>query len=95
MESAHPAKWLLASADATVLIVGRQDTFHLRSETAPCVDQVTMKDQRGKSLKATWKLLKADELQVEVPLKDEAAGPAVALVAQSGLKKPDEISTQM
>jgi hypothetical protein len=95
IESAHPVKWLLASADATALIVGRQDSFRLQSEKAPCVDQVTMKDQRGKPLKATWKLLKADELQVEVPLKDEAAGPAVTLVAQSGLKKPDEIPMQM
>jgi len=94
MQSAHSAKWVLASADATALIVGRQDAFHLQSEKAPCVDDVTMKGPRGKALKATWKLLKADELEVEVPLKDEPAGPVVMLVAQSGLSKPDEIPMQ-
>jgi hypothetical protein len=95
LQNARPAKWILTSEDANALIVGRQDTFHLESENAPCVDQVTIKDQRGKPLKATWKLLKADQLEVEVPLKEEAAGPAVTLVGQSGLSKPDEIPMQM
>jgi hypothetical protein len=95
LQNARPAKWILASEDANALIVGRQDAFHLQSENAPCVDQVTMKDQRGKPLKATWKLLKADQLEVDVPLKEEAAGPVVTLVGQSGLSKPDEIPMQM
>jgi hypothetical protein len=95
LQNAHSAKWLLTSEDSTALIVGRQDAFHLQSENAPCVDQVTMKDQRGKPLKATWKLLKADQLEVEVPLKEEAAGPVLMLVAQSGLAKPDEVPMQM
>jgi hypothetical protein len=95
LQNARPAKWVLTSEDANALIVGRQDTFHLESENAPCVDQVTIKDQRGKPLKATWKLLKADQLEVEVPLKEEAAGPVVTLVGQSGLSKPDEVPMQM
>jgi hypothetical protein len=95
LQSAHSVKWLLTSEDSTALIVGRQDAFHLQSENAPCVDQVTMKNQQGRSLKATWKLLKADELEVEVPLKDEPAGPVLTLVAQSGLAKPDEVPMRM
>jgi hypothetical protein len=58
------------------------------------VDQVTMKDQQGKPLKVTWKLLKANQLEVEVPLKDESAGPVLTLVAQSGMSKPDEVPLQ-
>ncbi|MGA7335727.1 MAG: hypothetical protein WCC16_01625 [Candidatus Sulfotelmatobacter sp.] len=94
LQSPHPVKWLLASEDSNALIVGRQDAFHLQSDKAPCVDQVTMKDQRGKLLKVSWKLLKADELEVEVPLKDESAGPVLTLVAQSGLSKADEVPLQ-
>jgi len=94
LQTPHPVKWVLASDDANALIVGRNDAFHLQSETAPCVDQVTMKGQRGKQLKAPWKLLKANELEVEVPLKDESAGPVLTLVAQSGLSKPDEVPLQ-
>ena len=95
LQNAHLTRWVLASEDTSALVVGRQNAFHLQSEKAPCVDQVSMKDQRGKPLKATWKLQKADELEVEVPLKDESAGPVVTLVAQSGLTKPDEIPMQM
>jgi hypothetical protein len=95
LQNARPAKWVLTSEDAASLIVGRQDAFHLQSENAPCVDQVTMKDQRGKPLKTTWKLLNANQLEVEVPLKEEAAGPVLTLVAQSGLTKPDEIPMHM
>ena len=95
LQTPHPVKWVLASDDANALIVGRNDAFHLQSETAPCVDQVTMKDQRGKQLKATWKLSKANELEVEVPLKGESAGPVLTLVAQSGLSTPDEVPLQM
>jgi hypothetical protein len=94
LQSPHSVKWVLASEDANALIVGRKDAFHLQSETAPCVDQVTMKDQHGKPLKATWKLLKANQLEIEVPLKDASAGPVLTLVAQSGLSKPDEVPLQ-
>jgi hypothetical protein len=95
LQSAHSVKWLLTSEDSTALIVGRQDAFHLQSENAPCVDQVTMQNQQGRPLKATWKLLKADELEVQVPLKEESAGPVLTLVAQAGLAKPDEVPMQM
>ena len=95
LQNAHSVKWVLTSEDSMALIVGRQDAFHLQSQNAPCVDQVIMKDQRGKPLKATWKLLKADELEVDVPLKEESAGPVLTLVAQSGLTKPDEVPMQM
>ncbi len=95
LQSAHPAKWVLTAEDSASLIVGREDAFHLQSENAPCVDEVTMKNQQGKPLKATWKLLKADELEVQVPLKEESAGPVLTLVAQSGLTKPDEVPMLM
>lgn len=94
LQTPHPVKWIVASDDANALIVGRSDAFHLQSGKVPCVEQITMKDQHGKQLKATWKLLKSDELEVEVPLKDESAGPVLTLVAQSGLSKPDEVPLQ-
>ncbi len=95
LKSAHATKWVITAEDSASLIVGRDDAFHLQSENAPCVDQVTMKNQQGKPLKATWKLLKADELEVQVPLKEESAGPVLTLVAQAGLTKPDEVPMRM
>ncbi|HTU41457.1 MAG TPA: hypothetical protein VMF10_07085 [Candidatus Aquilonibacter sp.] len=94
LQFSHPVKWILASADSTALIVGREDSIHLQSEEAPCVEQVSIKDVKGKQVKATWKLLKADEVEVNVPLKGETSGPVLVLVAQSGQPKPDEVPMQ-
>jgi hypothetical protein len=91
VQFSRPAKWSLASADSNALIIGREDSFQLQSDEAPCVDQITIKDEHGKQLKATWKLAKADQLEVSVPLQDQPSGPLVVLVAQSGLSKPDEV----
>jgi hypothetical protein len=90
----HPTKWLLASADSTALIIGRDDSIHLQSDEAPCVEEVTIKDAQGKQAKATWKILKPDELEVSVPLKGSSTGPMLVLVSQSGITKPDEVPMQ-
>ncbi|MFZ0807936.1 MAG: hypothetical protein WAN03_17210, partial [Candidatus Sulfotelmatobacter sp.] len=94
LEFSQPVRWSLAAADSTALIVGREDSFHLQSEQAPCVERVTIKDERGRLLKANWKVQKSDELEVSVPLQDQPSGPLLVLVAQSGLSTPDEVSLQ-
>ncbi len=91
LRSAQPSKWVIASADESSLIVGREDTLHLHSNEAACVGDVTVKNQHGKLLKTTWKAEKPDELKVQVPLKDEAPGTMTMLVQQHGLSKPDEV----
>jgi hypothetical protein len=86
--SAHPAKWMVPATDQNGLVVGRDDTLHLQSDQAACVEQVTFKNPLGKEVKANWRLSKVDELEVQVPLKDEAAGPIAILVRQAG---PNEV----
>jgi hypothetical protein len=91
LRSSQTSTWEIASADQNSLIVGREDTLHLHSNGATCVDDITVKTQHGKMLKTTWKVEKPDELKVQVPLKDEAPGPVTVLVKQHGLSKPDEV----
>ncbi len=91
LRSAHPAKWTLPVADETALVVGREDTVHLQSVCAACVDQVTVEDTRGNHLKTNWKPAKPDELEVNVTLGNDTSGPVKILVKQSGLAKPDEL----
>jgi hypothetical protein len=94
LQFSHPAKWILASADSNALIIGRDDSIHLQSEEAPCVEEVAIKNAEGKQVKATWKMLKPDELEVNVPLKNAASGPVVVLVSQSGQSTPDQVPMQ-
>ena len=92
LRSAVPTKWTLAAADQSALIVGREDTLHLESEGASCVEDVVLKDQQGKEIHANWTVQKPDELELKVPLEGASSGPATLLVKQAGMSKPDEVS---
>ena len=91
LASARPEQWTLASADQHALIVGRKDTVHLDAPEVSCVDGVTVKDADGKTLDTTWKAVKPNEIQIEMPLDDEQAGTVNLQVKQVGLEKPDEL----
>jgi hypothetical protein len=91
LASAHPEQWTLASADQHALIVGRKDTVHLDAPEVACVEGVTLKDGEGKTLDATWKAVKPNEIEVDMPLDGEQAGTVNLAVKQVGLEKPDQV----
>jgi hypothetical protein len=92
LQNAHPAKWVIASADESGLVVGREDAIHFKSDAAACVETITLKTEQGKELKPAWDSSKADELQLKVPLKDESPGKITMLVKQYGVGKADEVN---
>ena len=91
LRTSHPAQWIVASKDASALIVGREDTLHLQSPDACCVSEVTLKDEQGKPLETEWKTSKPDELEVKVPLQKANAGSVTMLIKKFGLRDADEI----
>jgi len=92
LRAARTARWTVAAADQSALIVDREDTLHLQSDSAACVDHVVLRDQQGKEIEATWKSTKPEELEVRVPLQGANPGPVTFLISQSGLSKPDVIA---
>ena len=48
---------------------GRCTHIAFASSAAACVDQVSLKDEKGNELKTQWKLAKADEVEVTIPLE--------------------------
>jgi len=94
LENAHAQTWRLASADEGALIVGRQDTVHLRADSVTCVDDVMLKDPAGKELKAEWKTVKADEVELKLPLQTAQPGSLTLLVKQYGAKEPEPVQLQ-
>jgi hypothetical protein len=91
LQNSHPAKWIVASADESALVVGREDIVHFKSDAAACVETVTLKNEQGKAIKPTWNSPKSDELELKVPLKDESPGKITMLVKQYGAGKADEV----
>jgi len=91
LRASHAGKWTISSEDRSALIADREDTLHLKSECAVCVDQITIENAQGKTLNAVWKVVKPDELEVRVPLKGEAAGPVKVRVKQFGIAEPQDL----
>jgi hypothetical protein len=91
MRASRAGQWIVASKDASALIIGREDTLHLQSPDACCVSEVKLKDEQGKLLQTEWKSPKPDELEVKVPLQNANAGSVTMLIKQFGLADLDEI----
>jgi hypothetical protein len=82
---------VVASKDASALIVGREDTVHLQAGNACCVKSVSLADGQGKRLEAKWKSVKPDELEVQVSLRDAQPGWVTLQVENFGQDQPDEV----
>jgi len=86
--------WELAAGDEDALVVGRQDTVHLQSDSVSCVDAIMLKDPAGKELKAEWKTVRPNELEVKLPLQGAKPGSMTLVVTQYGVKDPQPVTLQ-
>ena len=93
LRASQPSQWIVESKDASALIVGREDTLHLKSAATCCVSEVLITDD-SKPLPFTWKAdtEKPEELEVKVPLQSATPGGVKLLVKKFGLAEPDEIT---
>jgi hypothetical protein len=91
LHAAQAGKWTIAASDQSALVVGREDTLHLKGESSVCVDRVEEQAADGAPMKLSWKSAKLDALEVSVPMKDAAPGPVTFNVFQFGLQKPDTV----
>lgn len=88
----HSTEWMVPATDAAAVVAGRDSTLRLQSDCAACVEKIALEDSYGKELKPTFKTLSADELEVALPLKDEAAGDLKLNVQQFGQTAPSVIT---
>jgi len=84
LENTHAQHWELAATDREALIVGREDTIHLSTDDASCVDTILVKDSTGKEIKTDWKATGPDQVQVTIPLKETHPGALQLEVKQYG-----------
>jgi hypothetical protein len=92
LRTSHASQWVVASKDASALIVGREDTLHMESPEACCVSAVLVENADGKTVPVEWKTGKVDELELKVPLQNAAAGALKMRVKKFGLSEPDVVS---
>jgi hypothetical protein len=92
--AAQPGMWTLDPTDQTALVVGRDDTLHIQSQSSVCVERVEAQTHGGHLTSIAWKSPSPGTLEVTVPLKEAQPGPAVISVEQYGLSKPDHIALE-
>jgi hypothetical protein len=92
LQGSHEETWKIAEADQNSLVVGRDDTLHLEAADASCVDGIQYRNADGKEVKASWKLVKPNQVEVTLPLKDAQPGAMTLLVKQAGLEKPADVA---
>jgi hypothetical protein len=86
--------WRLADGESNALIVGREDTIHLRASSVSCIDDVMLRDPDGKELKVDWKAKKPDEVELKLPLQKTKPGSLTLLVREYGAKEPRSVPLQ-
>jgi len=94
LRNAHAKNWALAEGEAQSLVVGKQDTIHLQADSVSCVDGIMFKDPSGKELKADWKALSQNEVEVTLPLQAAQPGAMTLLVQQFGASQPQPVQFQ-
>jgi hypothetical protein len=91
LTNARTDKWELDSPADGALIVGRDDTVHLRAGSISCIDSIMLKDPAGKDLKVQWKKVKPTEVELSLPLKQVQPGSMTLLVRQYGASDPQPV----
>ena len=90
--SSGPGKWAIATDDQSALIVGRDDTLHVKGNSTLCVAKVDLrKPETADALALKWKAPKPDLLEVAVPLKDATPQTLLLEIHQYGIDKPDTL----
>jgi hypothetical protein len=90
--SAGPQKWAVGADDQSALIVGRDDTLHVKGSSTLCVSSVTLrKPDGGDAVALKWKVAKPELLEVGVPLKDATPQTLLLEIHQYGVEKPDTL----
>jgi hypothetical protein len=84
--------WALGSGEESALIVGREDTVHLRAGSASCIADITLQDAAGKPLKLDWKALGPDGAELKLFLENAEPGELTLLVRQYGSTQPQRLA---
>jgi len=94
LENGHPQHWQLVDEDQQTLIAGRDDTVHIETENAACVDSIQLQKPGGEMVKADWKSTGPNQVAVTLPLKKTKPGTMQLLIKEYGSKAPDRVELQ-
>jgi len=84
----HAQDWAPSTDEEGSLIVGRTNTIHLQAGSVACIDRIMVKDPAGKELQVDWTSVKANEVELNLPLQNAEPGSLTLLISQFGAPEP-------
>ena len=87
----HAQAWTPTSGDESPLVVGRPNTIHLQAGSVACIDRIMVKDPAGKELRVEWSTVKANEVEINLPLQQAEPGALTLFVSQFGAGEPQPV----
>ena len=88
LANAATRPWAVAPGDEAALVIGRDDTVHLVSGGATCLEDIQLRDVDGQETKLAWKVVKPDRIEVKVPMTAAPPGERAILIKQYGIPEP-------
>ncbi len=90
--SARAGGWMLAAADQSALVVGREDKVHFVGQNTLCVERVEAQLAPGGTTKLAWKSTRHDTLEASLPLNNAVPGPVTVSIYEYGIEKPETVT---
>jgi hypothetical protein len=88
LENPSAAGWTVATPGDAAVIVGREDSVRLTAPSLSCLKSITVRDSAGTERSAHWTAAHANEVKVQLALKDAQPGPLTVLLTQFGTAAP-------
>ncbi len=88
----EPGRWTVTPSDELALVVGREDTLHVKGTSTLCVEKISAEMTGADPTEIQWKSPRPDMLEFGVPLGHAAPGPVTINIHQYGLEKPDKLN---
>jgi hypothetical protein len=83
--------WAPSSVDDGSLIVGRANTIRLQAGNIACIERIMAKGPSGKELRVEWSSVKANEVEINLPLQQVEPGALTLFVSQYGASEPHPV----
>jgi hypothetical protein len=88
----HSQAWAPSSMNDGSLIVGRANTIRLQAGSIACIDRIMAQDPAGKELRVEWSPVKANEVEINLPLQQAQPGALTLFVSQYGASEPHPVA---
>lgn len=90
--SSRTQNWSLRAGEEGSLIVGRDDTVHLRAASVACIADISLQDAEGHKLKSEWKAVQPDEAEVKLAMHEALPGALTLVIRQYGTTQPQQLA---